>query len=140
MKLIYNSMVNISKTCLTQLSTCRQDEVCLWEKILSSWKIIFQIELSPLIKFKSEIPQNWENYSKRDSVLQAHHWIHLPNIWIQLYLFIRTKLLLEEVVWFWKISPKSPGYSITRMRWQNQSRGKKKRKKKKTTKLHAHQD
>lgn len=32
-------------------------------KILSSWKIIFHIELSLLILYKSEIPKNWGSYS-----------------------------------------------------------------------------
>lgn len=62
MELIYSSMVNVSRACLTQLCTYMQDEMCIYGKNIVTMKIIFQIELSLLITFKIEIPKNWGNY------------------------------------------------------------------------------
>lgn len=58
MELIYSSMVNVSRACLTQLCTYMQDEMCIYGKNIVTMKIIFQIELSLLITFKIEIPKN----------------------------------------------------------------------------------
>lgn len=102
MEVIHSSIVIVSKTCPIHVSTCMQDEIYAYEKkVLSTRKIIFRLNclysLDSRVKFqRTEKTAHW--------VLQARNWIHLPNIWIQLSLFIRTKFNFRKKSGIEKIS------------------------------------